>query len=358
MQTPIPPPEPDTSKQTVSRKREHVKLCVEQSVQFRAKTTGFERFDFIHQALPELNFDEISTTGHFLGKLFSMPLMISCMTGGYPESERLNRELAEVCSSLQLPMGVGSMRQALESDAFHHTFRAARLAAPSITLLANIGAAEVAQPALWDSILRLVDIIQADALTIHLNPLQELLQPEGTPRFRGVLQGIEHVVQHLMIPVIVKEVGAGISHQAASQLLNVGVHGIDVAGAGGTSWAGVEILRTAEPEPLSYFWDWGIATAECLQMIRPLKQKWEFSLIASGGITSGIDIAKSFALGADLTGVARIALQTLIDNGQQALAEKLLLWQRQLMMIMFLTGAGNLQELQQIPLRPINPDAE
>lgn len=340
---------------TVSRKRDHVKLCVEQSVQFRGKTTGFERFDFVHQALPERNFDEIVTSGMFLGKPFLIPLMISCMTGGYPESERINRELAEVCASLQIHMGVGSMRQALESVDLHHTFRAARIAAPSIALVANIGAAEVAQPSLWDSISRLAEIIHADAMTVHLNPLQEALQPEGTPRFRGVLHGIEHFVSHLGIPVIVKEVGAGISGKTALQLLDVGVRYIDVAGAGGTSWAGVEILRTANQHHTSYFWDWGIPTADCLQMLKPLKEHHTFSLIASGGISSGIDIAKSFALGADLAGVARTALQILFDEGQQALANRLTQWQHQLKMVMFLTGASNLQELQAVELRSIAP---
>ena len=221
--------------QTTSRKQQHVDLVVNDNVSFRTKTTGFERFEFVYNALPELNFSEVSTKLQFLGLECSMPLIVSSMTGGYADAERINRELAEVCESVRIPMGVGSQRQAMENSTYHASFRAVRASAPSVPIMSNIGAAEVAKMESMDGILKIIDLVEANALFIHINPLQELLQPEGSPDFKGVLQGIERVVTALEIPVIVKEVGAGISHSVARRLLDVGVQGIDVAGAGGTS---------------------------------------------------------------------------------------------------------------------------
>ncbi len=341
---------PTSSGKTSSRKRDHVELCVESDVSFRQKTSGFERFEFVHNALPEIDFVEISTATTFLGKSVSFPLMISCMTGGYDEAERINREIAEVCESLQLPMGVGSQRQALENSVHHATFQAARRGAPTIALVSNIGATEVAKPHLWNKMHCIVDLIEADALTVHLNPLQELLQPEGSPTFRGVLAGIEHLVKTVGVPIIVKEVGAGISSKVAARLLDAGVAVIDVAGAGGTSWAGVEILRTENPQMVDAFWDWGIPTVDCLRQIFVLKHAHSFSLIASGGVHSGMDVAKSLALGADMTGVARVMLQILMQSGQQALHDLLIAWQRQLQSVMFLTGVATIAELQTVEL--------
>ncbi|TAE29947.1 MAG: type 2 isopentenyl-diphosphate Delta-isomerase [Candidatus Kapaibacterium sp.] len=343
--------------QTVSRKKDHVELCVGERVSFREKTSGFERFDFVHNALPELDFSEISTETTFLGKSIFFPLQISSMTGGYAEAERINRELAEVCESLRLPMGVGSQRQALEKAEFHHTFQAARKHAPSIALTANIGAAELVKPSVRASIARLIDMIHADALTVHLNPLQELMQPEGNPDFRGVLAGIEQIRASLGVPIIAKEVGAGLSEGVARRLLDVGVSVIDVAGAGGTSWAGVELLRAKEGDALApyqrAFWDWGLPTSECLRRIRPLKAEKNFTLVASGGISSGVEVAKSLALGADMAASARPLLQILMEHGQNALETALLGWQYQVRAVMFLTGAANLRALQSVELREV-----
>jgi isopentenyl-diphosphate delta-isomerase len=339
--------------QTPSRKRDHVELCVGGNVTFREKTSGFERVEFVHNALPEIDFTDISTATTFLSKPVSMPLMISCMTGGYAEAERINRELGELCESLRLPMGVGSQRQALESTAFHASFEAARRAAPSIPLVSNIGAPEITKPDVRLHLRRIIDLIEADALTIHLNPLQELLQPEGTPTFRGVLAGIEEVVKTIGVPVIVKEVGAGISGAVAERLLDVGVAVIDVAGAGGTSWAGVEILRREATETALHqaFWDWGLPTVECLLHIRPLKTERTFTLVASGGVASGVDVAKSLALGADMTGVARLVIKELQEHGQNALQSLLLGWHHQLKSVMFLTGSPNIAALQTADVR-------
>jgi|JI9StandDraft_2_1071091.scaffolds.fasta_scaffold59164_2 isopentenyl-diphosphate delta-isomerase len=332
--------------QTTSRKQQHVDLVVNDNVSFRTKTTGFERFEFVYNALPELNFSEVSTKLQFLGLECSMPLIVSSMTGGYADAERINRELAEVCESVRIPMGVGSQRQAMENSTYHASFRAVRASAPSVPIMSNIGAAEVAKMESMDGILKIIDLVEANALFIHINPLQELLQPEGSPDFKGVLQGIERVVTALEIPVIVKEVGAGISHSVARRLLDVGVQGIDVAGAGGTSWAGVEILRNVHREALHQFWDWGIPTSECVRQVAPLKSEYSFLLLSSGGITSAQEIALSLALGADCTGMARPILQRLIKTGQQGLESMLHTLKLDLRRIMFLVGAPTCEALQ------------
>ena len=228
---------------TTSRKEQHVRLVLDRNVAFKAKTGGFEDWEFVHNALPELDLSAIDTSCTFLGKRLAAPLLISCMTGGYKGAERINRQLAEVCATLPIAMGIGSQRQALENAAFHASFKAARTAAPSIPLIGNIGGAQLVKEKYIDRIRAAVDLIRADAIAVHLNPLQELLQPEGETNFRGVARGIARLVRSIGIPVIVKEVGAGISGAVALRLEALGVKYIVVAGAGGTSWAGVELLR-------------------------------------------------------------------------------------------------------------------
>lgn len=335
---------------TSSRKKEHVELCVHSDVTYRNKTAGFERVEFEHNALPELDFTEITTATTFLGKPASLPLMISCMTGGYDDAIRINGDLAEVCQTLSIPMGVGSQKQALESTVHHESFRIVRRNAPSVAITANIGAAEAARQSVRDTIHTIIDLIEADALTVHLNPLQELLQPEGTPSFRGVLDGIEQLAGTLDLPIIVKEVGSGISGAVARRLLDAGVQVIDVAGAGGTSWAGVELLRNRDRASMDDFWDWGLPTVECLRQIAPLKQDYAFTLVASGGLTSGIDVAKALALGADMGAAARVFLKTLMEHDQKALHTQIQLWRHQLQSVMFLTGSATIAHLQATPV--------
>lgn len=338
------------SRTTSSRKKDHVELCVNADVTYRNKTAGFERVEFVHNALPELDFTDIDTATTFLGKVASLPLMISCMTGGYDDAVQINGDLAEVCEALSIPMGVGSQKQALESSAHHESFRIVRRNAPSVAITANIGAAEAARQSVRDSIRVILDLVEADALTVHLNPLQELLQPEGTPSFRGVLNGIEQLATTLDIPIIVKEVGSGISGDVARRLLDAGVQVLDVAGAGGTSWAGVEILRNHDKVSMSDFWDWGLPTVECLRQTAPLKQEYMFALVASGGVTSGLDVAKALALGADMGAAARVFLKTLMDQDQKALHTQIQLWRHQLQSVMFLTGSATIADLQTAPV--------
>lgn len=339
--------EPTTS----SRKKDHVDLCIAEDVAFRAKSNGLERYELEHNALPEIDFEQVDPSITFLGKRCSMPLMISSMTGGYEQAETINRQLGEVCESLAIPMGVGSQRQAIESDEHLESFRAARRGAPTIPIFGNIGAAEVARRPGISSLRRLVDLIEADAFAVHLNPLQELMQPEGSPSFRGVLSGIERLVRELGVPIIVKEVGAGLSADVVTRLLNVGVAHIDIAGAGGTSWSGVELLRREDGDDDAAFWDWGIPTADAIIQARPICDRQKATLIASGGISGAREIAVSIALGAHLAGSARPLLKILSEQGQKALHSRLELWRRQLRGMMFLTGVTTIEGLRHAKVR-------
>ncbi len=342
-----------------SRKQEHVELTLNRDVSFQSKTPGFERWEFQHNALPELDFSEVDPSTSFLGKNLALPLLISSMTGGYEDATRINRQLAEVCAEKQLAMGVGSQRQALQETKFHRSFSVVREVAPGIPIFGNIGAAEVAKLTDVSAIKRLAELIRADGFAVHLNPLQEFLQPEGNPEFRGVLKGIELLVKELPIPVIVKEIGAGISLAVARQLIDAGVKIIDVAGAGGTSWAGVEIIRgskgTKGPSRSSgkaewsarSFWDWGIPTVDALRQVCSLKTRNpSLTVIASGGISNGLDVAKSIAFGGDLAGAARLMLRELEAGGKSALLAKISAWELELRGAMFLTGSRTIADLQ------------
>ncbi len=334
---------------TTSRKRDHVELTVKKDVAFRSKTAGFEEWEFVHNALPEIDLADVDPSFQFLGKQLSLPLMVSCMTGGYPEAEKINRQLAEVCEEFHLAMGVGSQRQAMENSLYHRSFSVARKTAPSIPLVGNIGAPEIAQLKDVSPVLKLAELIGADAFAVHLNPLQEFLQPEGNTNFSGVLNGIELLVKKLPVPIIVKEIGAGISSSVAECLLNVGVRYIDVAGAGGTSWAGVEILRKKKGEQKEWnpFWDWGIRTTDALVDLEPLKKRFpDLTIIASGGITNGLDAAKAIALGAGMTASARPLLRTLMTGGKKELQKKIEQWKLEFRGTMFLTGSSTIQQLK------------
>ena len=337
---------------TSSRKQQHVHTVLTQDVAFRAKTNGLEGWEFVHNALPELDFSEIDPSTTFLGRRLDLPFMVSCMTGGYAEALRINRSLAELCAARGMAMGVGSQRQTLEDTRFRRSFSVVREVAPEIPVVGNIGAAEVAMMKGPAPALSLVALVRADALAVHLNPVQELLQPEGTPAFRGVLKGIAMLVRELPVPIIVKEIGAGISTDVARRLLDAGVHYIDVAGAGGTSWAGVEILRRRNRRAAVRFWDWGIPTADAVREMATLKHTHpSLHITASGGIGTGLDAAKCFALGADLVASARPVLQALARGGAAGARRFLDAWVFELKSAMFLTGARRLTDLQSVPLR-------
>jgi isopentenyl-diphosphate delta-isomerase len=325
------------------RKKEHIDIALNRDIAFRDKTSGFENYEFIHCALPEMAFDEVDPRSDFLGKRLSFPLMISAMTGGYAGAVRINRGLAEVCQRKKIALGVGSQRQIFENDHHHDTFLIVRKTAPDIPIIGNIGAGQIVHLGDFSTIQQMIELVEADAMAVHLNPLQELLQPEGSPDFRGVLTAIEKLVRTLTVPVIVKEVGCGISEEVARKLADVGVQYIDVAGAGGTSWTGIEFHRGAKKRLAQTFWDWGIPTAKSIEMVKRVDG---VHLVASGGIRDGLAMAKAVALGADLCGAALPMLKALgtgeTPSGLGRLIDE---WREEFKAAMFLTGSRTCTDL-------------
>ena len=338
------------------RKAEHLRINLEEDVSFPRLKTGLERYRFVHNALPEISLEQVDTATAFLGKQLRLPLLISSITGGTAEAQRINFHLAEGAQEVGIAMGLGSLRAALETPHLADTFRIRSLA-PDILLFANLGAAQFKADFGPDACQRAVDLTQADALIVHLNPLQEALQADGDTDWRGVLGNIERVCRRLDVPVIAKEVGWGISAGVALQLASAGVSVIDVAGAGGTSWSQVEMHRapTERLRQLSeQFADWGIPTAESLTEVRAALP--ELPLIASGGLRSGIDLAKVLALGADLGGIAAPFLQAANDSAG-AVAELAQEIGHVLRTAMFCLGVSDIRSLKEKPvLRPIRPD--
>jgi isopentenyl-diphosphate delta-isomerase len=331
--------------ETQSRKADHLRICLEENVQFEAKTNGLERYRFIHCGLPELDYSEVNLSVRFLGKLLGAPLLISSMTGGTAQAKAINSSLARVAQTYQLAMGVGSQRAAIEQPELAETF-AVRSLAPDIPLFANLGAVQLNYDYGLDECRQAVDLLEADALILHLNPLQECIQPRGDRNFYGILDKIAILCKKLPVPVIVKEVGNGISAKVAQQLIEAGVSAIDVAGAGGTSWAKVESERAENPMQRRLgqtFANWGLPTAECLVSIRQIAPG--IPLIASGGLRNGLDAAKAIALGADLAGFAFPFLQAASESPQalQNLVELLI---AELTTVLFCTGNANLEEFK------------
>jgi isopentenyl-diphosphate delta-isomerase len=332
-------------RETQTRKADHLRICLDEDVQFKANTNGLERYRFTHCCLPELNRSEIDPQTLFLGKLLGAPLLISSMTGGTEEAKTINFRLAEVAQQYKLAMGVGSQRVAVENPQVADTFNVRSLA-PDILLFANIGAVQLNYSYGVDQCRRVVDICQADALILHLNPLQECIQPNGDTNFRGLLDKIEFICSKMPVPVIVKEVGNGISAAMAQKLIEAGVSAIDVAGAGGTSWAKVESERAknAHQHQLGQtFADWGLPTAECITSIRAFNS--EIPLIASGGLRNGLDVAKAIALGADISGLALPFLQAASQSVEavDALVQLLI---AEITTVLLCTGNATLSQLK------------
>jgi len=285
------------------RKNEHLTICLEKKVESRINA-GFENISVIHQPLPELDLNQIDTRITFLDKSLNAPLLISSMTGGSLEGARFNTILAEAAEFFQIAMGVGSQRAAIENPDLEDTFKV-RKVAPNILLFANIGAVQLNYGYGVNEVQKAIDMIEADAIFLHLNPLQEVLQPEGNTHFSGLLSKIERICKSIKTPVFVKEVGCGIGAHTARLLFDAGVSGIDCAGLGGTSWALVEAERHLDSQMAALarkFGDWGIPTVSCLLDYR--KHDLTKNIIASGGIRSGVDVFKSIALGAQLAGMA------------------------------------------------------
>lgn len=319
------------SKKTEKRKQEHVEHVLESNIQY-SRSAGFERIEFVHNALPEVNFDKINLGVSFLKKKLKLPLIIEAMTGGFKGAKKINESLAKAAEHYGIAFGLGSQRAMLENkkdDSYY-----VRKVAPTIPIIGNIGAVQLKKYGLKE-IKWLVSEIEADALAIHLNPLQEVIQPEGNKDFSGLLSRIEEVCKGLDVPVIVKETGAGIDRRVALKLREVGVKYLDVAGAGGSSWSKVEYLRG---ESVPGFEEWGISTVDSI-----LECKGVLPLIGSGGIRNGIDCAKAIALGAEVVGAAYPFLRALKKGKLNSLIEE---WTMQLRACAFLTGSKNIEELR------------
>ncbi len=335
------------------RKQDHLDVVRDQDVT-SAVSAGWDRFRFVHNALPEIDLADVTLKVEAFGKRLAAPLLLSSMTGGTPETAAVNRRLAAVAQRLGLAMGVGSQRIALQAprDITHF---AVRDTAPDILLFANLGAVQLNYGFTAGDCAWLVDALGADVLILHLNPLQEALQAGGDTRFRGLIERIAEVCRRLAVPVVVKEVGWGLSAHVARQLAAVGAAGIDVAGAGGTSWSEVERHRATDPllrAVASPFRGWGIPTAEALMDARAAVPGG--FIIASGGISNGIDVAKALALGANLCGLAAPAIQAVLRSeadGEFALRVVV----EQLRVAMFALGVASVAALRGSAdlLRPI-----
>jgi isopentenyl-diphosphate Delta-isomerase len=331
--------------ETEVRKADHLKICLDENVQCAEVTHGLEAFRFSHTCLPELDFDDISLKTKFLGKSLAAPLLISSMTGGTELAKEINQRLARVAQHYQIAMGVGSQRVAVENPEVAKTF-AVRSQAPDILLLANLGAVQLNYGYGLDECQRMVDILAADALILHLNPLQECVQTRGDTNFRGLLAKITQLCKALPVPVIAKEVGNGISAPMAEKLMAAGVAAIDVAGAGGTSWAKVEAERAEDDHQRRLgktFADWGLPTAECIRTVRAAHP--QIPLIASGGLRNGLEVAKAIALGADLAGLAYPFLKAAHDSEESVslLVEALM---AEIATVLFCTGNASIADLQ------------
>jgi isopentenyl-diphosphate Delta-isomerase len=327
------------------RKQEHLRISLNEPAQFTDLKAGFEKYEFIHQALPEIDLAEIDLSISLFGKRLAAPIIISSMVGGIIEATEINRNLARTAQSLGLAMGVGSQRSLIDSPDLKSTYQVRDLA-PDILLLANLGAIQLNNGFTVKECLRIIEMIDADALILHLNPLQEALQTEGNTNFSGLLEKIHIVCHELSVPVIVKEVGGGISEQVACKLAKAGVSGLDVAGVGGTCWSEIERKRTSNQlrrNIAGAFASWGISTVESIVMAR--NGAPTLPVIASGGIKSGIDIAKAIALGADASGIAMPLLKAAANSAAEV-ESTLKEYIEVLRIAMFCTGAANIDQLK------------
>ncbi|MBG0783582.1 MAG: type 2 isopentenyl-diphosphate Delta-isomerase [Anaerolineaceae bacterium] len=337
--------------QISSRKYEHIRINLEKDVQ-SGLSSGLENYLFIHQALPEMKLEDVDLSQSLFGKKQPVPVMVSSMTGGTEEAARLNRTLAEAAQEVGLAMGIGSQRAAIKDPELVSTFQV-RQFAPDILLFANLGAVQLNYGYGIDECQKAVEMIEADALILHLNPLQEALQPEGDTHFGNLAEKIAQLRQKITVPLIIKEVGWGISEQTARLLIEAGVDAIDVAGAGGTSWSQVEMYRIKDPykaQTAGAFSDWGIPTAQSILNVRKVDSK--LPVFASGGLRNGIDIAKCLALGACMGGMAGTFLKAANDSLETTVATMQVMVD-QVRIAMFASGAADLKSLTQDKLSPV-----
>jgi isopentenyl-diphosphate delta-isomerase len=329
---------------TSQRKLDHIRICLEEEVE--SGYTGLEDVLLIHKALPEVDFGEIDTSVEFLGKKLSFPFLVASMTGGHPESKKINENLARAVEEEGIGMGVGSQRAAVEDKSLSDSFTVVREKAPTAFIYANIGIPQVLERGV-EVVEQAVEMIDADAVAIHLNFLQEAIQPEGNLRARGCVEVLREVCEEIRVPVIAKETGAGISREVALMLKEAGVAAIDVGGKGGTSFSGVEVYRVEEDILKGVgldFWDWGIPTAfsvvDCSGVL---------PVIATGGIRSGLDAAKCLAIGAEVASAALPFLRAAADS-YEAVKKEIEYFKRGFKTAMFLTGCRKCDELRKVTL--------
>ncbi len=326
------------------RKLEHIELALEQRMQLSGRF--FDRWAFVHEALPDADMAQIDVAVEFLGKPLAAPLLVSCMTGGTGSAARINRNLAIAAERAGIALGVGSQRKALEDPATAATF-AVRDLAPTVPLLGNLGAVQLNYGYGLDECRRAVEMISADALALHLNPLQEAIQPEGQCDFSGLVPKIGEVVRRLGVPVVVKEIGCGISGATARRLFDAGVRIVDSAGLGGTSWARIEAARASDLDLGELFADWGVPTPDSIRQLAAIEG---LTVIGSGGVRSGVDAAKAIAFGADLVGLAQPFLAAAMESAD-AVYERIQRCVQELKIAMFCAGASSLAELRRVELK-------
>lgn len=337
-------PAPTQGTDLRDRKAEHIRLALDSRMQLGG--SWWDEYRFGHAALPEIDMAEVDTSVEFLGRRLSAPLLISCMTGGTEIAGRINRNLAAAAEATGVAVGVGSQRKALEDPEKADTFRV-REAAPTAPLLANLGAVQLNYGMGVAECRQAVEMIGADALVLHLNPLQEALQPEGQCDFSGLLAKIGEVVRGVGVPVVAKEVGSGLSEKVARALAGAGVRILDTAGTGGTSWARIEAARSGELDLGELFAGWGIPTPLSIQEVRRVEG---VTVIASGGLRNGLDLAKALALGADLGGMAYPFLAAATESADKV-AGTVRRIVRELKICMFCLGVKTIAGLRTVELR-------
>jgi len=332
------------------RKSDHIALCATGEVGFRGVGTLLDQVRLVHDALPDLNADAIDTSLTLFGKRLRAPIVIASMTGGTEDTGKINRELAGIAEERGIAFGLGSQRAMHVRQGVEGTYRV-REVAPSALVLGNVGVVQ-AREMTTAQVRALVDEVGADALCVHLNPAMELVQPGGDRDFTRGLETIARLVRDLGVPIVVKETGCGIGPRVAEKLKGIGAVHVDVSGAGGTSWVGVETKRAAEQGDArgaslgEAFWDWGIPTAASVALLAPLGLE---TIVATGGIASGVDVAKAIALGATAAGIARPMLKALVAGGRSAALEFLDSVLAELRAAMLLTGSANLAALRRAP---------
>ena len=348
------------AEETEKRKADHIRICLNENAQAREAATGFKDASLVHRALPEIDKQKISLSTTVFGHKFAAPIIVGAITGGTAEATRINAAIAEAVETLHLGMGVGSQRAAIENAKLEKTFSVARKKAPTAFLIANVGGIQLVHGYGVKEVKKAIEIIDADAVAVHLNPLQEAVQPEGQTSFKGVLEKIGEIAGAVDKPVIVKETGSGISAEDAKKLEAAGVKGIDVSGAGGTSFAAVEYYRAKGKENSvqrflgDAFWDWGTPTvASLIETTQTVK----IPVIASGGVRNGADIAKALALGASLASLSQPVLQAANKSAKDT-ESALAFLTEELRNAMFLVGAGSVEQLAKAPVVVTGKTAE